>query len=153
MSMYASSTVIGYSGIFVTREGAGGWSYSGLSETRRVASPGNTLGSMSINDQWLILLNDMSREVRVDENTMLDFSGIVGGLSDPILLIIFPRRDNFFSSDREANCRMEWIDSKPLYSSISSWIVLDIGHGSDVNSFPETDNDRNDGNCFETAAT
>jgi hypothetical protein len=67
--MKASSAVIGFSGRFVTVDGAGGLSYNGLVETRRVERPGNICGRASMKDQESMLFFEMSRDVRLDEKT------------------------------------------------------------------------------------
>lgn len=66
--MYASSTVIGFSGMLVMVVDATGWLYKGFPDMRRDCSLGKMRGSVLMNDHELILLYDRSTKLRLEEN-------------------------------------------------------------------------------------
>lgn len=68
VSMYASSTVMGFSGTPVMWDGPTGWSYSELPDIRRVSRPGNREGRWLMKSHVAILFRDRSREWRLRGN-------------------------------------------------------------------------------------
>ena len=154
--MYASSTVIGFSGRLVILAGAGGWSYRGLSEIRSDESPGNILGRESIKDQVFILLADISTAVRAGEKTSegpASSSAISGGDPGRIPLMSFPRRDSRVRLGRMVRCRMEKMESKLLYSNVKLSMEFDIGDWVDNSWLEDRDKAVREANRYVRVAT
>lgn len=123
VSIYASSTVMGLSGMFVMVVDATGWLYRGFPDMRRDCSPGKTKESALMNDHELTLLYDRSTNSRLEENRK-GSSAAPGRLT---FSMQFPRNERRSSLGRAVSSRTDDNESILLCSNINVVMVFEIG--------------------------
>lgn len=140
--MYASSTVMAFSGMPVIDDGPTGWLNRGFPDTRRFCSPGKRSGSLLIDSHELILFRERSRERRVFENLKEWPSESDVEISSMQL----PRSERCFRLQSDVNALIEESEVTSLFSRTRVVMVLDIGVAAIEIWFPAAESHVSDGN-------